>query len=381
MARRSPASAAGRRPRRPSRLWRWIRRVVVTLVLLALVLAIPPALFVGIKCYDLSATASRPPSTAPADIPGYARSEAFTYLTLPEWFIVYSADDYARLVERRSPTDFPYLGAVAQYWDYYSSACRATRTAYPFEGAYHAMLAVIGTSFTLEQVVKGLYENTVGRATAWFGHDTAEDRFAAKVAAEYGAFMHTVPWYEFPFRQHLGRLWREVPAIGSNPIRKLERRFALTVEYALKAAYGWAIGLASRGAYGTEPITIHAHVDGASEALFKESKVEKVRQTGKAAYIVRLPRYEAFTPTALGLLEKRVRFRDIAGNDDLLVTAIVPVSFDERTLKTTTVVARNSMLTDPDRRRLALRVSVPRLDEVVAELRSSGATIEHLYDY
>jgi hypothetical protein len=378
MPRRSTWPPGGRPPRR---LWRVVRRAILALIVALMLVAVPPALFVGVKCYDFGATRPRPRSAAPADIPGYGRSEAFTYLTLPEWFIVYSADEYARLVERASPTQFPYLGSVTQYWNYYSSVCGATRTAYPFEGGYHAMLGVIGASFTIEHVVKGLYEHTVGRATAWFGHDTAEDRFAAKVAADYATFMHTVPWYEFPFGAHLRRLWTEIPAIGSNPIRKLERRTALTIEYGAKAAYGWVIGRASRSAYGAEATTIHAHVDVTSEAIFEDPKVEKVRPTGRGSYIVRVPRYEAFTQTALALLDAGVRFRDIAGNDVILVTAIVPASFDERTLRTPTVIARNPMLTDAHRRRLALRVPVIRLHEIVPELRAVGATIEHLYDY
>ena len=156
---------------------------------------------------------------------------------------------------------------------------------------------------------------------------------------------------------------------------------ALTTEYAAKAAYGWAIGLATRNAYAAEATTIHAQLEGASEALFTDPRVEKVRETGRGAYLVRLPRYEAFTHTALALLDRRVRFRDIAGNDDILVTTIVPASLDERRLRTISVIARGPMLTDAHRRRLALRVPVARLHEIVPELRAAGATIEHLYDY
>jgi hypothetical protein len=366
---------------RPRRFWRFVRRAILVLIAALILAAVPPALFVGVKCYDLGAPRPRPRSVAPPDMAGYARSEALTFLTLPEWSIVYSADEYARFVERASPTLFPYLGAVVQYWDYYASACGATRTVYPFEGGYHAMLGVIGVSFTVEHLIKGLYENTMGRATAWFGHDTAEDRFGAKVASEYATFMHTVPWYEFPFGTHLRTLWRDIPVLGSNPVRKVERRMALTTEYAAKAAYGWAIGLATRHAYAAEATTIHAQLEGASEALFKDPRVEKVRETGRGAYLVRLPRHEAFTHTALALLDRRVRFRDIAGNDDILVTTIVPASLDERSLRTISVIARGPMLTDAHRRRLALRVPVARLHEIVPELRAAGATIEHLYDY
>ena len=364
-------------PRRPRRgiVRRLLRGVMVALLLIA----IPPAIFIGAKCYRGSVSR---PSVSTADIAGYQRPEAFTYLTLPEWYIVYSSEEYAGLVAQRSPADFPYLGAIAQYWDFYGSVCEATRSAYPFEGSYHVMLGVIGASFTVENAVKGLYENTAGRLTAWWaGRDTPEDAFGAKTAAEYGAFMHTVPWYEFPFGARLRSLWRDVPLWGPKPIRKLERRSALTIEYAVKGVYGWLIGLASRSAYGAEDLKIHARVDGATEAIFRDARVERVRALSAGAYIIRLPRYEAFTKTALALIDSGVRFTDIAGNDDMLVTVITPAAFDERGIRGAGVVASRPILTDPQRKRLALLVPVGRLHEAVRALRAAGATIEHLYDY
>src|SRR6266849_5476745 len=57
-----------------------------------------------------------PPSVAQAAAPGEpppaARSEAQTFLTLPEWYIVYSADEYAAFLERQRPTDFPFFRSV-----------------------------------------------------------------------------------------------------------------------------------------------------------------------------------------------------------------------------------------------------------------------------
>jgi hypothetical protein len=359
-----------------------VRRLTCGAIAAVLLVAVPPAIFIGVNCYP--GGQARPSADAappPVDIPGYQRAEAFTYLTLPEWFIVYSADEYARVLERGAPSDFPYLGSIGQYWGYYSSACAVTRSRYPFETGYHVMLGIIGASFTVEYLLKGLYENTVGRATGWFGRDTPEDRFAAKTAAEYGAFMHMVPWYEFTFGAHLRRLWTEVPLFGARPIRKLERRLALTLEYSIKGVYGWLIGLATRSAYSAEDLKIYSRVENASDAIFADPKVERVRQLGDGAYIVRLPRYEAFTRTALGLVDARVRFRDVAGNDEMLMTAVVPASFDERALAAGDVMASRPILSDPQHKRLALRVPVVRLNEIVSSLRATGGTIEHLYDY
>jgi hypothetical protein len=369
-----PPVVLARRPRRGI-----VRRLLRGVMVALLLIAIPPAIFIGAKCYRGSVST---PSVSTADIAGYQRPEVFTYLTLPERYIVYSAEEYAGLVAQRSPADFPYLGAISQYWAFYGAACEATRSAYPFDAGYHLMLGVIGAGFTVEHAIKGVYENTAGRLTAWWaGRDTPEDAFAAKTAAEYGAFMHTLPWYEFPFGARLRSLWRDVPLWGPRPVRKLERRSALTIEYAVKGAYGWLIGLVSRSVDGAEDPKIHARIEGATDAILRDARVERVRATGGGAYIVRLPRHEAFTKTALALLDSGVRFVDVAGNDDMLVTVVAPAAFDERGIRGAGAVASRPILTDPRRKRVALLAPVARLHEVVRALRAAGATIERLHDY
>src|SRR5688572_12209807 len=46
------------------------------------------------------------------DIPGYARAEDQTYLTFPEWYIVYSADEYADFISENPPSHFPHFRAI-----------------------------------------------------------------------------------------------------------------------------------------------------------------------------------------------------------------------------------------------------------------------------
>lgn len=347
---------------------------------IALMFAIAaPAMFIGLRCYSSAPPTSRAPG-GPPDLPGYVRPEAFTFLTLPEWFIVYSTEEQARLLQRAAPADFPYFGSIAQYWRYYSDACAVTKTAYPFETRYHVMLAVIGVSFTVENAIKGVYENTMGRLSGWFGRDTPEDAFAAKTAAEYGAFVHTVPWYEFPFAGRLRQLWAGSPLFGPRAVRKLERRAALTAEYGIKTAYAWAIKLATRSAYGVEDRAIHARVVGATDDVLRGAQAELVRRSRDGVAIVRLPRDEAFTRSALALIDARVRFVDVAGNEEMLVTAIAPAAVDEHALGLA-VMATRPILTEPQRKRVAFRVPVARLHEIVPVLRARGAAIEHLYDY
>jgi hypothetical protein len=367
--------------KRPGRVRRLLRTLVLLLVAWIAIVGIWSAGFIGVKCYS-SAPGTRPPAVPPPEgVAGYARAEAFTYLTLPEWFIVYSTDEYANFIATRRPSDFPYLGSVRQYWSFYSTACAETKRKQPFETGYHVMLGVIGASFTIESSLRYVYEHTFGWATELLSStDTAEDAIARRTAREYGTFMHRTPWYEFPFGSRLVTLWREVPLTGPHMLRKIERRLALSTEYAIKAVYGFIIRKASGAAYDGENLRIHARVADTPLPALSDQRVKVVQTIGPRHYIVTLPRYEDFTATALALTAKGARFTDIAGNDVLLMTALsrrgIPTSFPAAEL-----VSVRPILTDPTMQRLVLRVRVASLGDAVAQLARAGVSIEHLYDY
>ena len=367
--------------KRPGRVRRALRTAALLFVGWIVVVCVWSAGFVGVKCYS-STPATRPPAVAAPDgIANYTRAEAFTYLTLPEWFIVYSTDEYAAFIAKADPSSFPYLGSIRQYWGFYSSACAETRRTHPFETGYHVMLGVIGASFTIENSIRFVYERTVGAVTAWISStDTAEDALARRTAHEYGTFMHRTPWYEFSFASKLTALWRDVPWTGPHVLRKIERRFVLTTEYAIKAVYGFVIRKASGAAYAAEDQRIYARVADTPLPALSDPRVKVVQTIEPRRYVVTLPRYEDFTATALALTGKGARFTDIAGNDVLLVTALarrgVPTDFPGAEL-----VTARPILTDPTMQRLALRVRVGSLGDLVDQLARTGASIEHLYDY
>ncbi|PLS79988.1 MAG: hypothetical protein CYG59_10380 [Chloroflexi bacterium] len=316
-------------------------------------------------------------------LPSYARSEDQTYLTLPEWYIVYSADEYAAFIAHQRPSRFPYFRAVGQFWQSYYDVCAVTRDHYAFNGGYHLSLAVIGTSFTIENILKGLYENTVGRLAEWLSSPvlTEEDAYARAVAVEYGGFLHTVPWYEFPFGAKLGGLWRDTPFFGHNIIRKAERKGALSVEYGTKAGYGWAIRQATQGVYAAEDLQINAWVEGLTpELMAQEPDVRIVRPIDGQAAIIALPRYEAFTQIVPRLSRHGVRFVEIAGNDEILVTLIAPQAW-AYDLRAGQALFAMPILTQPEHKRVAIKVPVALLHRVLNDLADGPITLEHIYDY
>jgi hypothetical protein len=314
----------------------------------------------------------------------YNRSEEQTYLTLPEWYIVYSADEYAAFIAHNPPSHFPYFTAIGQYWQSYYDVCAITRDKYPFNGRYHTILSVIGVSFTLENLVKGVYENTVGRVTEWLSSDalTPEDAYAQQVAKEYGDFIHTIPWFEFPFREKLTGLWAETGLWGPNLIRKWERKFALSLEYGGKALYARLIKGGNEASFTPQDVEIQVWTEGLSdETLVQEPDVSIVKPVEAEADIVMMPRYEAFTETVPRLVAEGVQFEEIAGNDEILITVIAPENWDYN-LEAGEALFDMPVLSQGGLKRVAVKVPVKSLHIVLTAVADNDdLKLEHIYDY
>jgi hypothetical protein len=116
-----------------------------------------------------------------------SRNEVDSYITYPEWAIVYAYDDFAAVTRRGSKSDFHYLDSIRSFW---TSLCALERVA-PQHGQvaldYNATLYIIGPSFTAEMATEGLYENTIGALTVRIRgpKHTPEDEFALNVADDY----------------------------------------------------------------------------------------------------------------------------------------------------------------------------------------------------
>ena len=90
------------------------------------------------------------------------RNEEQTYLTFPEWYLVYSPVEYAAFVKHSPPSAFPFFGHLRQFWSSYRYVYRATRDR-PLNTEYHVMIMVIGVSTTVEYALRSAYENVFGR--------------------------------------------------------------------------------------------------------------------------------------------------------------------------------------------------------------------------
>jgi hypothetical protein len=329
----------------------------------------------------LAAATAGPPLRTPPEL---RRGGDQTFLTFPEWFLVYSPDEYAAFVQERPPSEFPFFGHLRQFWSGYRTVYGATRRDYPVNSEYHVMIAVIGLSTTVEYALRSAYENTLGRAaeqTATYGA-TPEDRLGAQVAREYVEFIRDRPWYEFDFLSPLRTLWTATPAWGPGPLRKWERRYALSSEWLAKAAYGWAIGQGSQAAYGAEETTTAVVLDrvpGGIEAELPRLRVLERFPDGAA--LVTLPRYDDFKDHAATVARRGASFVEVAGNrGPILVTALVPSGWTPP-VAGASLLFTQPILTRPGRQRAAVTVPVSGLAELLRALERDGHALEHVYDY
>ena len=370
------------------------RRTIAILIGAFLLVALGPSLVNLPRVWIACRVWDNPPATEPAaedaaiqeavrDIPDYYRPESKTYLTLPEWYIVYSTDEYADFIATNSSSDFPFFEAVGQYWQSYVDVCHEIRGRHPFNGDSQFTLAFIGLSFTAENMLKGAYEGTIGRITDWISSDTPteEEIYAAQVAQEYGQFMHTIPWYFFPFQEKLQGLWSETSLWGPDPIRKWERKLALTIEYGGKSLYSGFTNLGAQATYGGADVEkIYMVTEGVTTDM-RSKDLEIVEEIDGDRQLIHITRFEYFSDTLPGLLERGVRVVEIAGNHEILVT-LLGLQDADYTFEHGEYLFDLPILTQPGRTRAAIKVRVEDLPAFFEELNGrEDVQFEHMYDY
>jgi hypothetical protein len=327
-----------------------------------------------------------PGNAAPAvTAPEHVRRPDQTFLTFPEWYLVHSPAEYAAfLAHAEHPSQFPLYSHVGQFWQSYAAVNREIAK-YPFNGGYHVMVMVIGTSTTVEYSLKGLYEHTIGRLAeaTKSAKQVPEEVFAAKFAQAYVDFIRVDPWYKFDFWSELVSLWTKVPLTGSNMIRKWERRFALTTELLVKEGYARLIKIGTQSLYDAPKSLTAVVLSRMPTVGLAEHPDFLVQGEPRVDGLVRatVPRYEGFTTYGRWLAVQGIDFVEIAGNkSDVVVSLLVP---EEWTPASVRVLFEQPILTRPGRKRVVLTTPV---DHLAAELRheeSLGAQvlIEHIYDF
>jgi FAD/FMN-containing dehydrogenase len=317
------------------------------------------------------------------EIIGYYRSEEQTFLTIPEWYLVFNPLEYADFLQGgNNPSDFPFMGSLDEYWTLYDRVL-SIGDSYPADSSeYTTMLQVIGISTTVEFMYKALYENTIGRFTRWVadGKDTREDVIIASAHRAYSDLLFNEVWYVFDFWSWVEKVWSETSFFGDDFIRKTERKLFFTLEFGFKTFYARLIGYGAQAAYEPSESLIYmtAKVPGSVKASLPET-VTIVAELSDIS-VLSIPRWGPFTKALPNLLKSGVEFMDISGNGQIAVTIVMPSDSTYKYMSANELFM-SEFVSDSSQKRSVLVVPVSSLDELIIEAENNDHRVEHIYDY
>jgi len=297
------------------------------------------------------------PVTPKADV----RPADQTFLTFPEWFLVFSPEEQANYFKHHTSTTFPFMSHTAQIWQSYIIVNDQIKNNFAPNPGYHFMIWVIGTSASIEYSIKAWYETIVGRISDTGITITDEDKFNARFTQDYVDFIKDKPWYEFDFKNRLKTLWTSTSLINDNFFRKIERKYILTSELLVKYVYGKLIGIGTKQVY--------------EEAL---PTTGVIVENDNLQYLYR---YDKFAHAATTLAIQGHTFKEIAGNNSaILLTLLIPADYNP-TFENATLVFTQPISSDMSKKRVALATPVHTLSKLLQHCDREKIHIEHVFDY
>lgn len=346
------------------RVGRVLRRALWGVLIVVLGLA-SPVIYVETMCRGDAVPRPAAPLSAET------RPEIRTLLTYPEWHIVHAYDDYAETLRTGDPHDFGYARTVAGYWRSLCTLTRESAALGRIDTPTRQLVHVIGVSFTVEMLAKAAYEETLGRIATWVRgpQHAALDTLSAEQAARYATFLQQTPWYRYDFRADAAAL----RAASGNSFRDRERAMALGLEHGARASYAGLIEQAV-AATGQDDLTLQMVVtDLPRDVIEARDDVQVLREIAEGVE-VETPRYRALTHLLAGWADAGADFVDIAGNDQIMFTAISDAPSVEGALVS---LPRQGY---GDTRHLFL-VPVADLADRLRRLDARGLRLEHIHDY
>lgn len=285
-----------------------------------------------------------------------------TFLTYPEWFLVFSPEEQANYFKQHTASTLSFKSHTRQIWESYKIVNDQIKDNFPTNTGYHFMIWVIGTSATVEYEIKALYETLVGRITDTGIPLTDEDKFNAVFTQDYVDFIKDRPWYEFDFKTRLKTLWTGTSFFDSHFLRKLDRKYLLTSELLVKTVYGKLIGLGTKQVYEEAVPTTAVILENDS--------------------LVYLPRYDQFANAAVELAKKGHTFKEIAGNTSAILLTALADTENNRLPTIGKLIFTQPLTSHSQTDRLAVTIPVSQLHEILLQLDvKRDIKIEHVFDY
>jgi hypothetical protein len=307
------------------------------------------------------------------------RPAANSYMTYPEWHIVYAYEGLAKTLDTGDEYQFGYLQSVIGFW---RAECKILQAADAHGGADFTTRStsyVIGPSFGLELFFKALYEDTIGAVFAVLRgpEKTPQDIAARDMAHDYASFLNQTPWYEYDFDRAIAALW-QAPITQS--VRGWERRLALTGEWKAKIVYAQGIKSLVGATTGDAQLSIFSVVNGLTKQQLSEISGVVVKEELGSGFIIETPRYAAFNEILIEIAKHGGDVVEIAGNDNIMITTLHGKDFKENYGENAKVLATLDRQGFGEERDL-VEVKLVGLSGLIRQFQSGPTRLEHIYDY
>ena len=139
------------------------------------------------------------------------------------------------------------------------------------------------------------------------------------MAADYAAFLRQTPWYQYPFNRKAHELWA---APVDQSVRGWERRLGIGLEFEAKAVYAKVIAGAV-AATAPAQLVIRSMVSGLDATVLGRIPGVTVIGGRGDGFEIETPRYDLFTRILADIARQGGAIREIAGNDEIMVSVTV----------------------------------------------------------
>lgn len=307
----------------------------------------------------------------------YYKNENHSFLSLPEWYLVYNPEEYANFIQNNDPIDFPFYQSIDEYWKLYDRSMKLVSIAYEENEEYNLMLDVIGISTTIEYTLKLIYENTIGRIFYLFesGYLTEEEKVIIEANKAYSGFIYNYVWYEFNFTDWITKIWDVNNDNSEELIRRFERKMFFTLEFFVKSIYAKLIKYGAEVNYGESDNYIYLNAIS-NEDIFETENLKVVLKENDN-YILKIKKWGFFTEELLKF-KNSIKIVDISGNDEIAISYVSNKAINYKNAK---LLYKSDIVTNDRSYRYVYKIETDELVEYINYCKENNIKIEHIYDY
>lgn len=316
----------------------------------------------------------------------YIRDEYNTYKDIPERALSLSSEEYSNYIKINKPSKYPFLTHIRQFWDIYDVSYGYLEKNTSIDTKYRNKLIFMGTVDTFESIISSLYESTVGHLTEKTSltdeYITEEDLYAIKTSQDYNDFIKTNAWYKYNYYNKFLGLWQDNALWGNNPIRKIERRLALTNEYLFKSGYSYIFRLLFNPIEQQSNNKIAIIVDELPYLNEQQkNSIEIIKDLKDREKIITVALDNNFNTNITELAFKGSNFKSISGNTgEIIISFFTHKDFKNNNIKSEVFYERFS-LSNSDTKIIYYKVKVSQLADILRQLKMLNIPINHIYTF